>query len=561
MKLAAILLACSLAGCSVPTSSSLGSGPTNTCSKDSDCGDGSCYDRGDTKVCIAPAYSIQGMYLEVHPGTQSSYAPDLSFLVAAQSLDLAQGLPTEFDVQLGSLTKVTGTIQALKDYSKCASPGATLSGSVLFTPSYPLLGIAARAVAGKQSPVSDVDDLVMTAPLVPGTYDISVSAAPPEGCTGSIASDLLRQYQISDSSFTFQEPKPYRLQGTLKYPLDAQIEGWLMEVVDPTEGAVISTTVPLPAPEPFLYTVPFSLDFHLKTGQPPVLRLRPPPGVVAPWVYWDLTGAQLDTSKDVVTIAVDAEDLLTKPTEVGGTITSDAGKTPATLVIQSKSLTGVVADNASYAVTYDSPDGNFDVELPPGLYSVIAVPSSPELGVSAPVEWQIDKGEGCSCGHGVFLDPAEQLTVHVSAEPSGRDLDGVAVEVDPSFVESSSYLHTRTSVSAALPRQAIGATDGTGTAELVVDPGAVDVSARPPDGSSLPWAVRYKTKAGAPIDLSLDVPGILTGTILDPDGNALPETRITAWLPVDGKIAVAIGETTTDARGSYWLPLPRAVSP
>jgi hypothetical protein len=113
------------------------------------------------------------------------------------------------------------------------------------------------------------------------------------------------------------------------------------------------------------------------------------------------------------------------------------------------------------------------------------------------------------------------------------------------------------------------------------DPGAIDISVQPPDGTRFPWVVL--TNRSAPPTASVDggaasvldlppivipvpvaYPGRLAGVLTDSVGNALKQTVIRAYAfpaltaAADGgapqsRGARQIGVTTTDAVGAFQL--------
>ena len=216
--------------------------------------------------------------------------------------------------------------------------------------------------------------------------------------------------------------------------------------------------------------------------------------------------------------------------------------------------------------------GEYTVRLPPGQYRVYAIPKdAPDLALTlrdalvgtAPVQ----------LGNGIPLEDRRHLRGRVVL-PDGRPL------VDASVVVSSTndpYLKTPPTPPLPLPpvqaRDVVSVTDASGSFDVLVDPGVMDISVRPAEGSRFPWVVTTAlTVAAADVTLAqtivIPVPTAQKSTVVDPLGNPIPGALIRAYAfpnpPVSGtpappsRAARLVGRTVTDAKGHYELYLAGA---
>ena len=276
--------------------------------------------------------------------------------------------------------------------------------------------------------------------------------------------------------------------------------------------------------------------------------------------------------------------MLPQAVEVSGVVTAkaDPGRpVAADLIFDAADFGVLLAD-----LTHDAPlsyrtrvttrteadhVGEYTVRLPPGQYRVHAIPKdAPDLALT--VRDALVGTAPVQLGNGIPLETRRHLRGHAEL-PDRRPLVNAAVVVSST---RDPYLKTPPDPPLPLPpalaREVTAFTDAAGNFDVLVDPGVLDVSVRPADGSRFPWVVTTSvTVAAADLTLAqtvlIPVPTAQRSRVVDPLGNAIPRALIRAYAfpnPVNGtptppsRSARLVGQTYADATGRYELYLAGA---
>lgn len=590
-------LAMSFMGCGIPLESGLTS-LDNTCTSDGDCGAAAlCVQLGAQARCVARSADLSRVLLEVRP------APGTGFVANGSSLfDLGRlssgpvvftgtrpgGQMQVFSPTLAVALPVHGVVRIKPSVDACQSPldasiparvalrRVAAFGGLPVLDGLPPFSVETEAVVqpkARGAPESAAYAFDLLVP--PDDYEVYITPQSVEGCTVSPPPPAVLPARRIDADHPFLldplEP-PSQLSVSIAVPNVSDIASWVFELVEPTEGRLISASQRLPRPVDGEVHLQASYYWLVGSGAP-ILRLRPPEGNAAPTVYWQLDVVDLGGTKDV---KLSLSDLEVAPLELEGQVL-DAAARPvlgAAVTIQSVKLSGSVARNGSYKLsTQTDTTGVFHAKLIPGRYSVVARPSTSAAGSAIAVaEWDIKTGDLC-CGRTLALPRLIPLQ-GVALTAVGQPLIGANIVLSPSTPKPMSFLVSALGA-AFLPRPTSALADDRGGFVVPADPGSFDLSVRPShEGSGFPWLVRsrltvHEGVAATDIGvLTVAYPAILAGAVFGPDGKPVSGASVRAWLPVtDASTAdgfegtvVEIGETTTAASGDYRLSLPPSLS-
>jgi hypothetical protein len=221
--------------------------------------------------------------------------------------------------------------------------------------------------------------------------------------------------------------------------------------------------------------------------------------------------------------------------------------------------------------------GQMNATLPPGTLRAYVIPDDPDLAITVQPFSVSDSSGQPQNGKGLVANPRPHVRGHVVLA-DGTPLYAADVVIDASaddpFLPQDDPLQR--------PRESRGMTDASGNFDVPSDPGLVDISIRPHDGTAFPWMVLTQrtvvpnvpgdggssgglTLAG---DVVVPLPApfvrsVAVGAITDVSGNLLPHTTIRAYaFPPGGQPdagasatrgARLIGSTVTDAQGFFQL--------
>lgn len=545
--------------------------PKNDCSVDTACGgDATCAGtlRGD-QICAATSSQLGDVILEVEVtsyGVGSTYVfhDSLSFNEAD-----ASGLVKNVQLDLPGSVEFTGKM-VIGEPNECTASDGSVPVKALFHNrsdegffGYDLSSEATIDVTEGRSTAE------FSVEMPPGSYDVYLQPQPTgiDGCTPfpprlvrGVLVDADHRELLPDETTEMRT-----LKGVLNVPSSA--EGWVLEIIDPTYGHVISDAFELGAQEGEVPIGGSGLRYYPIDGR--ILRLRDREGDLA--VHWDLATLDLDGNDEV---SIDLSDLLAMPTDVHATVLDPQGKIvpSAAVTIQSTALTGSANQNAIYRATATTDlSGVLTVKLVPGKYIVSALPQGPGAAPDFE-EWEITEGGGGS-GKGFVLGLQPSIQGNV-VSPTGIGIPSAPLSVGPSTTVLPDYFAqvfskpNKDDLASRPVRQQIGSTDADGDFELGVDPGKVDLVVNMAAESGYPWFVlpgflvdqADKTPIVDVSTLQLSYPVVAQGLVTGELGPA-PYAVVRAWVqPEEGGPLVQIGSTTADAYGVFVLPLPPSIT-
>lgn len=594
--LAALVSLVASSGCGLPLQEEVAV-LSNSCRSNSECANGAtCASiASGESACVAVRVDLPGLLLEVRPNPSASIAADTSYLVdpgnpgkyqfAQESLDLQRsdpaGILQPFDVRLPKLVTIArGVVQAsVEDASPSCTPAErAVPADIELQRVSSFVGIPSARYVATTSPGDPVPAFKMA--VVPDSYNVYVSPIP--ASTGAdkascAIATLPPAYFPSqsidmDADLNISLPPLKLLHGTLAVPQGASLDGWAIEIVEPSSGHPISTTSSL-SQVVGADVVAFELSYFWTFKDSPIIRLRPPDNTLGPMVHWELASADLSGGGSV-TLTLSDVDLRPKHVEAR-VVDADGQPVVASIELQSTKLSGLT--NASYKVSTETgADGAFSAELLLGDYRVLARPildDSKALGLAS---WVV-KAEDLCCGRTIELSERTTLAGAVRT-PNGLALADSSIVSSPSLPRPSKYLATVLGLAVVLPREASAFSDSAGAFAIGVDPGQYDLSIRPREGSYFSWIVRSRVTVSPSQDARRAVsnlgwleggyPAILRGTIQDGAGAVVAGAVVRAWLPAPdtgspdaaAETVIQVAEAKTDDGGRYVLPLPSSLA-
>lgn len=576
MKLAGTLLvllsALGAAGCALDTSIEV-EPQTNTCETSTDCGDGAaCVTTAqEESVCVATSAQLGSIIVEVQltGGTGASYlfpgAVDLSG-------DDAAGLVKSLELALPKSVAVSGRMMASASEACRAQDGGVPVSALFHRRTDAASFRFDLSAASTFSPGAPTADFALAVP--PGEYDVYLQPPEPSADCPLVPPPRLVRGVVAEGealSWTPPEASFQLLTGDLIVPEGTSLEGWIVEIVDPTYGHVVSDKLTLGIEREQLNIFESGIRYYPIPD--PILRLRDPEGDLS--VHWVLGALDLDSDGHV---EIDLQDLVATPMPIEATIIDSANNfiPNATVVVQSIALTGSANQNATYRVaTTSDAAGVITVNLVPGTYAISIIPQSDEL---APLigTWEITADAGGS-GLGFTLEAQPVIRGNVS------DAEGVALPYAPIVVAPapssltdyfSQILRKPTPEDPAFwpTRSHTGSSDASGDFELAVDPGLVDLFVQMPSESGYPWFVLPRflvdPATNQPVvsvpDISLRYPVLAQGRVSNELGT-VSYAVVRAWIQpttADGAAGepIQIGATSTDESGLFVLPLPPSIT-
>ena len=588
-RITVAVAAAALSGCSINyTSDATANAPVNSCSADSDCGDGATC--STDHQCIGTNVDLSDLIVQVRPNAGASYGASTSFVLPVNN-SFASVKRAAFDVnypiELPSPVAITGGTVHL-DYNSSCYPGldstTSLPATITFDRVSKLAGFRSDSytvTAAKKSATSPKFEF--DASLLPGKYSVYIQPqiVDPD-CIDPPPPVFYPSQEIGAATdgTDWTVIKPTKLGGDIQIPDAGDLTGWRLDIVEPTQGRVISTTQKLQQG-----MVAFAVNVNLSfvwndLSVSPYIRLRPPAGEARPSVYWGLIESLSSQSKAEVHLSV--ANLKIDPREVEIQVQDPDNKGVFSSVqVQSVKLSGDVEKNAAYAVDVTETDlqGVFKLKLPPGTYQFRATPlvdttlAAGDIDLVVPPLDPKVTGNPCYCGHVISVAKKVVVSGQVTT-PMGAALAGATISLTPSQPDAVNFwkrvVHAIDPRPLA-PRSEISSTDGGGVFGLFVDPGPSDLIVTPADQSGFPWLVRPRVQVQAATGVQLDSltlpnPAFLRGTVTDPSGTPAANVVVEGWLPVrnaDGSpptTAIQIGATTSDDSGRYTLILPASIS-
>ena len=425
---------------------------------------------------------------------------------------------------------------------------------------------------------------------------------------------ILRGVEVTEKSpawglpATIDLPAPKHLRGTVERR-GGTLVGWQVEVIEPQERRVISTSAVLGPTNGPTSSTNFVIDYQPWVSNPssktgiaqaigdgPLIRLTPPPEMAsqAPTVYWDLATIDLD-GNGVVSLDLSGLPPPEQQIVVTGQVRGQDGTTSnvrSGVQFFSTSLDGGMGltANFSQSVTTDE-GGNFEARLLAGQYRVVAVPDvasatdapglvadhqgSSTQTMSSAHPWAITERQWTATQGSSRLDlelfPKRVLDGNAWAGIGSPAL-GAQLEAVPTIIPSQlGVLKGALGQTPVLPQSAsvmVSETDA--HFAVALDPGAFDISLRPAQNSNFAWwvwpaaSITPPASAGQSTTIApqLQLPVPLEGTIRDPASNSvLANAIVRAYAKSTGGGVVKVGEARTDGAGHYALRLPARFGP
>ncbi|HKO47057.1 MAG TPA: hypothetical protein VJV79_05000, partial [Polyangiaceae bacterium] len=364
----------------------------NECQRDADCGDeGVCVN----EQCRSTTSKFHQLLFEVTPPADGSLIAGVQFLKESKDLSKQVG---DFSLDLGLISQVSGRVTAellsCKPTFALNALDSSVPAKVSLIPTAGTLGVySPRAVV--QSAIVGENNWGFAANVPSGSYDIYVETNRQPGEICPVPPLLLRGKGILEGTGTLDiilpDPLPFEFHVIWPSANGPLINGWMVDMLDPTSGRVISNRVPLALAaggqtDDYVANLsynPVSVFGMAKPQQQDQwVRLSPPddapvslawPTVLLARSALGLFAAGRGTLTDLTS--------LPQAVHVHGQVTS--GNTPipaaATVTLVAKEITGIdlgVMTSLERTVSA-GPDGQFDVHLLPGKYAVSTVPLSP----------------------------------------------------------------------------------------------------------------------------------------------------------------------------------------
>lgn len=525
------------------------------CQADTDCEVGHCLT--EFGICTRSNGQLTRVLFEITPQASDPVYGGARFLTVQDVRSVPTEAPEVRGIAPGWLelnvlpqVGVTGTVSASPDQAACLSRArSTLPVSLTFTPRERLLGLSVPAYELSTSFDAAVGEYRFEGSLPPGRYDVYMrpdSAALPKDCQ---ATPQIFRDRLIGKTFDLAQPPPSSLRLTI--PWEPNLEGWMLDMVHPVTGEVLSNRVLLHAAD--VDTVDHNLrttlhyasapdnDYIPDTGEE-LVRLTPPADSPAGTVLLLRSGLELVAKGEGVIGNVSTfgtpvnfhawvwqrdEDEFDKPVRASVNFAA----------LELDQLAEGVRASFDRSATVDEL-GQVHLLLLPGRYRVRVTPPLVQPGLLAGFEstltvWPTETTPGFELvgtgsiatkpppqqgGHLIEVPAAAWLRGQVTAEGVTHPLAGVEVRATAAGTERSectAETENETTVPCNPPGRAVvrkllaqdpfvPRTRGTLSAEggaFEIDgldcgqcqPGAgarFDLTARPAPRTGLPWAVR-----------------------------------------------------------------------
>ncbi len=441
------------------------------------------------------------------------------------------------------------------------------------------------------------------------SYPVSVDGANPELLRGALLG-LLSSGNSTNVPAPIEQwppPDPMLPNGLTVSRADGEpfAEGWTVYVRNPTTNQAITSRAAIRGAS-------FSTRLNYITTQPvPTTNVEvvvePPPGV---------TGLPTYINPD--TTGIEKYPALPPIAHVTGTVVSPYGDpVSATLLFYSNQIDdvrtctlaaqgqtkpgGLFYEARAQTDDQISPSGavgQFNVDLPQGLYSVVVEPLGGSFYAKYTEQYVTIAHVPPFCSG---PSPTVSVTIPVSLPvdvtgtfftADGRPLAGASVDFTPAAALAATLSPLVNNVGGVVcplsgcsevwPRPFTTTTTTAGTFRVDVDPGLYDVTARPADGTGWPWLVWPShtfsgqpasdggtasafTDAGSqqapfiqPLEpMVVPPPFFLSVSLLDPEMNALAGAEVLAYSFSNG-VAINIGQAVTDVNGHFAMMLTTA---
>jgi hypothetical protein len=567
----------------------------NTCKTNDDCGsNGVCTN----SACYSRSGTIDEVLLEIIPDATSPFA-NISFLSMQDGL--RRGAPSRSIALSGPIT-FQAQVQLNGEDLDSACPylhsgKQSVAARIQFVRTGAVGGVPVSGLSSRFEVTVDTEaaggGFSKSVSLVPGFYDIYATPTTWPGC--QIASKIWRGVEVGRDGqvvpwappATLELPTPVELTGRVTR-VGGNMAGWHVELIDPQDGKVISTSVPLGVTTDASPATNFAVTFQpvdindvgpngAKPPSAPIIQLRPPKEAesTAPVVYFDLAGMagsgplDLDVSK-----LPNAASMVAVAGQVRGP-SGESVRATVRFVNATLQKLGLLASFGPATATDGS--GRYTTRLFPGNYRVIIVPEGAADSASvmpggpprASAITELTQSIGTDATQTIDLTAAPTRVIQgvATAGFSGGPAQGANLEAYP-LLGTSGVVKGVLSDSTTPPSVSVAVDDSNGHFNLVLDPGYYDFALKPAPSSNFAWWLFpnvYVLPAempgqGGALDPQLLYPVPLGGTITVtmPDRSSQPLRNATlkayALTPYDD--VTQVGTARTDDMGRYYLALP-----
>jgi hypothetical protein len=580
-----------------------GSPPVNECTVDSDCSEGTC----EEGICLSPDSEFSNVLLEIVPNLGVPNVGGLKFFLELDSLE------QKLDLELPSISEFVGTVKGTdlvpeacvvsdSEESVEAAADGSLPVRLSLLPRQAVLGLSVSPFTTEVERGSDAS-YGFEIQVPPGEYDMYIEPLVAEGQCARPPYLALNQVLVPGQvTADLDLPTPERL--TIRIEREAgtsSLDGWQVSIVEQNSARRLSNLIelenPIEGPNGQEYEVELVFSPVQGDDSAPateLVRLVPPEDQVAPTIFFQRSVVEL--FKDNVG-AINGLGDLGEPVTYRGSVRAAKGVTEpvpsntdndadgaanpplasslSTLTFVAQQLArlsdGVTAEFSRIVETDD--EGNYEVVLLPGLYTVLVQPMSEGL---AQVQLELKVSE----------QPLEEDSLEVEL-PERIQLEGEVLSATGEAVPGASVLTVATPAteqdtegdlatpllggpSTVVVRNSQTQSGASGGFFLFADSGAVDLVARSATGSGYPWALDVGYKVTAQTinvgSLRYTEPFLVDGTLAFPNSGVVNGALIRTYAYANesgitddvetGTRLVQIGESRADESGQFQLYLP-----
>lgn len=579
--------------------------PKNTCSDNSDCENGNC----NLGVCQTPNGKIEALFVTASPASDSAI-PHLTYGMPVLDVPTS-GSPR--DLVFPGPARITGSFELAKgdgcypsfpaeDLETAIIPaldGKTLPAKVTLSLGERVLGLPQQLFLSSTPSAPERGSYKFELQVASGKFDVYL--VPPADQIGPCQAppQLYRNFAVEGSTPIYQwslasvSPLDVHVHFPSPKLTGQELKGWRVDLIEPIGGNPISTGVELGVPlvegsgdqtVDYVAALRYSAVVGTPTkvtsseGLSELIRLRPPPGVIAPTLLFDRSATSLFEPTEAHVVGLTR---FPTPVTIEGQVVrhDDGAPVSAQVFLQSTKIYGVdegILATYQVAVAVQD-DGLFEVTVPPGTYRVQAAPPQASGGVdqadalvATEASWDVSVTPSFQAGKVVELARGV-ATVGQSRFP-GAQVRAVPTP-DPVLSFDQAFGQGR-----FVARSASALVDDSGHFELQTDPGRFDISVQAPDALGFAWYVRPGVEVGKESrDLgrvALPLPALFAGkAVVDLGGVTAPlgSAAIRAYAYLDKDFAytrdpkqavslIEVAETRAEADGSFRLLIPESIA-
>jgi len=546
----------------------------NQCQSAADCGGGSCVDM----QCRTNTGTLQTVLFEVTPPADNSAIAGLQFLVPKDVSD-GQG-----SLELGQIAQVSGRVTAMKRSCTAlfgdagnelvATRDTSMPAQLSLVPATNKLGLYSPRAIVQSEVSSDATYFGFSVSVPPGFYDIYVEPKrqPDQSCP--IPPQLLLKQEIKAGllQLGIDLPEPSMFEFHVSWQSEGEtLDGWVVDMLDPVSGRVISNRVPLTVASKtddgktdYRATLAYSSVTGVGAAslqqQDQLLRLSPPDGLAdtdaKPTIFMARSALGLFKPGSGTLTGFSS---LPAPVRVFGQVTSvgqiDPGKVgpqpvAATITLAATEITGLdrgVLASFVRTVTVSDNGKPFEVYLLPGKYRVSTVPllsidpsRTNDTTFAADVRtWTVPSSPEVQ--QGKLIELSRSLAVFGQVlDASGDPVATAQVQAAPSpqSLSQPDYLLESLDGSPFVPRATASEVTSSGNFALKTDPGTFDITVRPNANTGFAWLVMPNVEVRAPNGLglgsvSMPLPVPYRGTVTMADSaDVVPGALVRAYIYV-----------------------------